>query len=82
MRPRRHRVRVWHARRNNEMLVGLLLRSMLRMPLKLVFTSAAQRRHTAYTRWLMRRMDAVIATSTRSGSFCRCRTPSSNRAST
>lgn len=69
LRPRRHRVRVWHARRNNEMLVGLLLRSGLRMPLKLVFTSAAQRRHTGYTRWLIRRMDAVIATSTRSGSF-------------
>ncbi|MDE1991752.1 MAG: glycosyltransferase family 4 protein, partial [Rhizobiaceae bacterium] len=67
--PRRHRVRVWHARRNNEMLVGLLLRSILRMPLKLVFTSAAQRRHTGYTRWLIRRMDAVIATSSRSGSF-------------
>lgn len=69
IRPRRHRMRVWHARRNNEMLVGLLLRSVLRMPLKLVFTSAAQRRHTGYTRWLIRHMDAVIATSTRSGSF-------------
>lgn len=68
-RPRRYRVRVWHARRNNEMLVGLLLRSVLRMPLKLLFTSAAQRRHSAYTRWLIRRMDAVIATSSRSGSF-------------
>ncbi len=69
IRPRRYRMRIWHARRNNEMLVGLLLRSVLRMPLKLVFTSAAQRRHTGYTRWLIRRMDAVIATSTRSGSF-------------
>ena len=69
MKPRRYRVRVWHARRNNEMLVGLLLRSVLRMRLKLVFTSAAQRRHTGYTRWLHRRMNAVIATSTRSGSF-------------
>ena len=69
MKPRRYRVRIWHARRNNEMLVGLLLRSVLRMRLKLVFTSAAQRRHTGYTRWLIRRMDSVIATSTRSGSF-------------
>ena len=67
--PRRYKVRVWHARRNNEMLVGLLLRSVLRMRLKLLFTSAAQRRHSAYTRWLIRRMDAVIATSTRSGGF-------------
>ncbi|MCF3642348.1 glycosyltransferase family 4 protein [Rhizobium sp. TRM95111] len=62
-------LRIWHARRNNEMAAGILLRDVLRMPLKLVFTSAAQRRHTAYTRFLIRRMDAVIATSGRSGSF-------------
>ena len=67
--PARRRHRVWHARRNNEMAVGILLRHVLRMPLKLLFTSAAQRRHTAYTKWLIRRMDAVIATSDRSGSF-------------
>ncbi|MBZ5758644.1 MULTISPECIES: glycosyltransferase family 4 protein [Rhizobium] len=69
VRPRRYEVRVWHARRNNEMLFGLLLRAVLRMPIKLLFTSAAQRRHSAYTRFLIRRMHAVIATSTRSGSF-------------
>ncbi|MCJ9692442.1 glycosyltransferase family 4 protein, partial [Rhizobium sp. PRIMUS64] len=67
--PARRRRRVWHARRNNEMAVGILLRHLTRMPLKLLFTSAAQRRHTAYTKWLIRRMDAVIATSDRSGSF-------------
>jgi mannosyltransferase len=67
--PARRRQRVWHARRNNEMAVGILLRHVLRMPVKLLFTSAAQRRHTAYTKWLIRRMDAVIATSDRSGSF-------------
>ncbi|TCU17231.1 mannosyltransferase [Rhizobium sullae] len=61
--------RVWHARRNNEMAAGVVLRHMFRMPLKLLFTSAAQRRHTAYTRWLIRRMDAVVATNARSGSF-------------
>jgi mannosyltransferase len=71
LRPRRHRVRVWHARRNSEMLAGLLLKAALRIPLKLLFTSAAQRHHTAYTRWLIGRMDAVIATSIRSGSFLR-----------
>lgn len=68
-RPARRRHRIWHARRNNEMAVGILLRHLLGMPLKLIFTSAAQRRHTAYTKWLIRRMDAVIATSDRSGSF-------------
>lgn len=61
--------RIWHARRNNEMGFGLFLRSVLRMPLKLVFTSAAQRRHSAYTRFLIRQMDRVIATSDRSASF-------------
>jgi mannosyltransferase len=61
--------RVWHARRNNEMLMGLILRDVLRMPLKLLFTSAAQRHHSGYTRWLISKMDAVVATSGKSGSY-------------
>lgn len=61
--------RVWHARRNTEMLPGIILRDVLRMPLKLLFTSAAQRRHSRYTKFLIRRMDGVIATNARSGSF-------------
>jgi mannosyltransferase len=59
---------VWHARRNNEMIAGLLLRG-LGWPLKLVFTSAAQRHHTWLTRWLIRQMDAIIATSSISASY-------------
>ncbi|MEM6636736.1 MAG: glycosyltransferase family 4 protein [Pseudomonadota bacterium] len=65
----RDRVRVWHARRNIEMLAGIVLKVVLRRRLKLLFTSAAQRHHTAYTRWLIRQMDAVIATSEKSASF-------------
>jgi mannosyltransferase len=67
--PKGHIRRVWHARRNNEMLVGLILRDVLRMPLALLFTSAAQRHHSRYTRWLIARMDAVVATNAKSGSF-------------
>jgi mannosyltransferase len=59
---------IWHARRNNEMIAGVLLR-FLGWPLKLVFTSAAQRHHTWITRWLIRQMDAIIATSELSASF-------------
>ncbi len=59
---RRSRPLIWHARRNNEMIIGVVLRS-LGWPLKLVFTSAAQRHHSWITRWLIRRMDAIIATS-------------------
>ena len=61
--------RVWHARRNDEMIVGLLLKHVLRQPWKLLFTSAAQRRHSAFTRWMMRRMDAIIATSEMAASY-------------
>jgi mannosyltransferase len=65
---RRRTPLIWHARRNNEMIVGVVLRS-LGWPLKLVFTSAAQRHHSWITRWLIRRMDAIIATSDISASF-------------
>lgn len=59
---RRGSWRIWHARRNIEMLVGLFLRHVLRYPLILLWTSAAQRRHTWLTRFCYRRMDRVIAT--------------------
>src|ERR1700759_4473147 len=65
---RRRAPLIWHARRNDEMIAGVVLR-VLGWPLKLVFTSAAQRHHTWLTRWLIRRMDAVIATSAISASF-------------
>ncbi|HEV7251772.1 MAG TPA: glycosyltransferase family 4 protein [Mesorhizobium sp.] len=68
-RPKRRPFRIWHARRNVEMATGLVLKHILRAPVKLVFTSAAQRRHQPFTKWLIGRMDAVVATSTRSGSF-------------
>src|SRR6185369_13476010 len=65
---RRRTPLIWHARRNDEMIVGVLLRA-LGWPLKLVFTSAAQRHHTWITRWLIKRMDAIIATNAISASF-------------
>jgi mannosyltransferase len=70
LRSRARRPLVWHARRNDEMLVGLALR-LLGWPLILVFTSAAQRRHSWLTRALIARMDAVIATSDAAASYLR-----------
>lgn len=61
--------RIWHARRNVEMVAGVVLKCVLRAPLRLIFTSAAQRDHRSFTKWLIRHMDAVIATSARSGSY-------------
>ncbi len=65
----RDRVRVWHARRNTEMLLGLILRTVFRRRLKLLFTSASQRPHTGYTRWLIGRMDGLVATSRKTAAY-------------
>jgi len=68
-RPAARPFRIWHARRNIEMIAGMIMRDILRMKLRLVFTSAAQRHHRPFTKWLIRHMDRVIATSRRSGSY-------------
>ncbi|HTR14246.1 MAG TPA: glycosyltransferase family 4 protein [Roseiarcus sp.] len=67
---RRRPVRVWHARRNSEMLVGLLLK-LFGWRLALIFNSAGQRKHSIYTDFLIDRMDEIIATSETSASFLR-----------
>ena len=66
--PKTHAFRIFHARRNVEMLAGLVLKG-LGFRFKLIFNSAAQRRHSRYTRFLISRMDAIIATSEIAASF-------------
>lgn len=68
-RPTGRRWRIWHARRDTEMIFGMLLRDVLRQPWKLVFTSAAQKRHGPFLRFLMARMDRIIATSPQAASY-------------
>ncbi|WP_372887649.1 glycosyltransferase family 4 protein [Shimia sp.] len=58
----KRRLRVWHARRNNEMLLGLLLRGLGLMRLKLVFTSSSPRQRGGLTNWMTGKMDAIVAT--------------------
>lgn len=60
---------IWHVRRNTEMRAALWARDIRRLPVRIVFTSAAQRRHSAFPRWLIARMDAVIATTDRAADF-------------
>ncbi len=67
--PQKGKYRIWHARRDVEMLLGLFLKYILRQRWKLVFTSAAPKRHGRTLRFIMNRMDAIIATSGRSASF-------------
>lgn len=63
------RWRVFHARRNNEMIQALLLKQLFKAKIKIVFTSTAQRYHSAFTKWLMGKMDAVISTCSAAASY-------------
>jgi mannosyltransferase len=65
----RDRWRVWHARRNTEMALGLILRRVLGRKFRLMFTSAAQRHHTGFTRWLIRQQEALVATTPQAASY-------------
>jgi mannosyltransferase len=53
---------IWHVRRNPEMRAAIWSRDVLKLPIRIVFTSAAQRLHSTYPRWLIRQMDAIVAT--------------------
>ncbi|MGB5323949.1 MAG: hypothetical protein WBN40_00815, partial [Pseudomonadales bacterium] len=55
--------RVFHARRNDEMIQALLATKLFGAKIKIAFTSTAQREHSGFSRWLMQQMDAVITTS-------------------
>ena len=68
-RPSQGRYRIWHARRDVEILLGVFLRSVLRQPWKVVFTSAAPKRHGPVLRWIINRSDAIITTSAKAASF-------------
>lgn len=60
---------IWHVRRNPEMRAALFARDILRLPVRIVFTSAAIRHHSALPRWLIARMDAVVATTEKAAEF-------------
>jgi mannosyltransferase len=68
-RPKDKPFRIWHARRNKEMLLGLIIKHLLRGKIRLVMTSCALRRHSWFPRQLLGSMDAVIATSHEAASF-------------
>jgi mannosyltransferase len=64
----RDQTRLFHARRNDEMIQALAARR-LGARIKIVFTSTAQRHHTRFTRWLMSKMDGIITTSNAADSY-------------
>jgi len=60
---------IWHVRRNLEMAAAIFARDVLRLPIRIVFTSAAQRLHSLVPRHLIAKMDAVVATTTNAATF-------------
>jgi mannosyltransferase len=68
--PAHGKARIWHARRNVEMLAGLFL-NLIGYRFALIFNSASQRKKTWLTHFLIARMDAVIATSEIAAQFLR-----------
>jgi len=56
------RKRVFHARRNDEMIQAILLKKLFGAKIIPVFTSTAQRHHSGFTKWLMSQMDGIVTT--------------------
>lgn len=59
----RNKWRVWHARRNIDMLVGIILRYIFRYKIVLVFTTAGARKRSKLQKFYCNRMDAIIPVS-------------------
>ena len=66
--PSHGKARIWHARRNVEMIAGLFL-NLMGYGFALIFNSASQRPKTWLTNFLIARMDALIATSEAAAQF-------------
>ena len=63
------RKRIFHARRNDEMIQALVLKKIFRAKLLTVFTSTAQRHHSSFSKWLMRQMDGIVTTCSAADSY-------------
>ncbi|MFC5050162.1 glycosyltransferase family 4 protein [Rubritalea spongiae] len=63
------RKRVFHARRNDEMIQAIILKKIYKAQIIPVFTSTAQRHHSRLTKWLMKQMDGIITTCTAASAY-------------
>jgi len=61
--------RVFHARRNNEMIQALIAKNFFGAKIRIVFTSTAQRNHSWLTRYLIGQMDGIVTTCQAAASY-------------
>ena len=58
------KMRIWHARRNMDLVIGLILRDFIGKKLKIVFTCSNPRPRTRSTNWIIKKkIDALVGTS-------------------
>jgi len=63
------RFRVFHARRNDEIIQALILKHLFSAKIKILFTSTAQRYHSRFTRFLISKTDSLISTCQAAASY-------------
>jgi len=63
------RFRIFHARRNDEVIQALILKKCFGAKIRIAFTSTAQRQHSWITRYLIRESDAIISTGSAAASY-------------
>ncbi len=63
------KLRVFYTRRNDEMIQGLIAKYFFGSKIKIIFSSSAQRNHTKFTKWLISKMDSIVATSKKAASY-------------
>jgi mannosyltransferase len=68
--PAGRKFRIWHVRRDHEIVIALLIRWLSRGKIEIVFTSAAQRFHGRFVRWITGKVDAVVATTEQAAAYC------------
>ena len=61
--PRNGKYRIWHCRRDIDMVIGIFLRDVLRQKWRLIFTSAAHKRPGKVLNFLINQMDAIVTAS-------------------
>ena len=60
--PEGKKCRIFHVRRNNEMIWALIFRDIFRLPIKIIFTHTKIRDSSYITYFLINKMDYIIVT--------------------
>ena len=60
--PEGKKCRIFHVRRNNEMIWALIFRDILRLPIKIIFTQTKIKESSYFTNYLLKKMDHIIIT--------------------